>query len=158
MKQSTLAFIILLCSFTHLSAQKINTIYEQQAKYLPDGWHKFIEMEVYFDVEVKDGSMVRGIIVWFDGAKYSGSLFGDIIGGSGTYTWPDGSRYEGGFQDNARHGRGTMIEIDGSKWGGKWKADKRNGRGKAFNKEGVLIQKGYWENNEFIGAKKKKRS
>ena len=156
MRQSTLVSIILLTASFHLSAQKINTIQENQVKYLPDGWHKFIEEEVYFDVEVKDGSMIKGIVVWFDGAKYSGSLFGDIISGSGTYTWPNGSRYEGGFQNNERHGRGTMIETDGSKWGGKWRMDKRNGRGKVFDKYGAVVQKGYWENDEFIGEKKKK--
>ena len=156
MKHYTLVLVILLTVSFHLSAQKINTIQENQVKYLPDGWHKFIEEEVYFDVEVKDGSMVKGIVVWFDGAKYSGSLFGDIISGSGTYTWPNGSRYEGGFQNNERHGRGTMIETDGSKWGGKWRMDKRNGRGKVFDKYGAVVQKGYWENDEFIGEKKKK--
>ena len=49
-----------------------------------------------------------------------------------------------------------MIETDGSKWGGKWRTDKRNGRGKVFDKYGAVVQKGYWENDEFIGEKKKK--
>ncbi|WP_435625699.1 hypothetical protein [Flagellimonas sp.] len=123
------------------------------AKYLPDGWHKFIAGETYFDVEVKDGSMVKGNIVWFDGAKYSGALFGDIISGRGTYTWPDGSRYEGAFQNNTRHGRGTMIETDGSKWGGKWKYNQRNGRGKVFGVSGTVLQKGFWVSDEYVGEK-----
>ena len=156
MNRPTLILLILVLTSIHLSAQQIHTIMENKAKYLPDGWHKFVENEVYFDVEVKDGSMVKGIIVWYDGAKYSGSLFGDVISGSGTYTWPNGSRYEGGFQGNVQHGRGTKIEIDGSKWGGKWRYGQRNGKGKVFDSSGSLIKKGFWENDEFIGEKKKR--
>ena len=121
-----------------------------------NGWHKFIDQGVTFDVEIIDNTFKQGNVVWLDQTKYSGSLIGYTITGKGTYTWSDNKRYEGAFKDNNRHGWGIMYYTDGSKYEGKWKSNKRQGKGRLYDKEGKLTQEGNWNNDVFVGDKKKK--
>lgn len=139
------------------SAQKINQVPPVPTYNLPNGWHKFIDQGATFDVEVLESKLTQGNIIWLDQSKYSGSLFGHTITGKGTYTWPDKKRYEGGFKKNNRHGWGVMYYLDGTKYSGKWKNNKKQGKGKFYDKDGKVVQQGVWENDIYVGAKKKKK-
>ena len=47
------------------------------------------------------------------------------------------------------NGHGTATFADGGKYVGKFKDDKRNGQGTYTYADGT-IEKGLWENNEFM--------
>ena len=139
------------------SAQKINIVPPVATHNLTNGWHKFIDQGATFDVEVSENTFLQGNIIWFDQSKYSGTLSGFNITGKGTYTWNDNTRYEGSFKRNNRHGWGVMYYLDGTKHEGKWKNNKKEGKGKSYDKNGKVVQQGIWANDEFVGAKKKKK-
>lgn len=146
---------LVVATVFNVQAQEINAVpYSPDIGQLPDGWHKFTLQGTSFDVEVASGNIVKGNVTWFDGSTYSGNLSGSVISGRGTYTWPDGTKYEGSFRNNKRHGKGSMILVDNSKWSGKWKNNRKNGKGKQFDASGTIVQKGVWEADQFIEAKK----
>ena len=144
-------FVLTVC---FVNAQEMNFISNKIAKVLPNGWHKFKDAGVVYDVEVNDGWFVKGNVVWFDRSSYSGSLGSKGISGKGTYKWPNGDRYEGTSKNNARHGKGTMYWKNGTKFIGKWKNNKQHGKGKLFDAEGNIVKAGVWENGEFTAKKK----
>jgi len=155
--KTTLALIaVIFAGLFTIQAQTINPVPSGAARQFPDGWHKFSAEGTVFDVEIQNGTLVQGNIVWFDGSTYSGHLSAKGISGRGTYTWADGTRYEGSFKSNQRHGKGTMYNLDGTKYGGKWKYDQKNGKGTVFSSEGDVVRKGVWEANEFLGDKKER--
>ena len=139
----------------HCSAQKINTVPAKNIRQLPNGWHKFLSAGATFDVEVLNGSLLKGNIIWFDGSTYSGGFHNNTLTGKGTYTWTNGDRYEGSFKGNKRQGKGTMYKKDGSKHQGKWKNNKKHGKGKAYDSSGKLIKQGNWEDGVFIEKSEK---
>lgn len=122
-------------------SQQIRTIPNLDLNRVGDGWHKFIVHNIVFDVEIKEESLVKGVIQWLDGSSYSGDLFNNSISGKGTYKWPNGMRYEGKFKRNKRHGRGSLILQNGTKWSGKWKDNRQNGEGKTYDASGKIIKK-----------------
>jgi len=158
MKKNTFIWMIALLFVGLTQAQNLKTVpYNSEVRQLNDGWHQFSLQDATLDVEIQGGHYVKGNIVWLDGSTYSGSLSGALISGRGSYTWPDGSKYEGTFRKNNRHGKGSMIAADGSKWSGKWKHNAKNGKGKFFDIQGVVAQKGIWENDVYMGEKKAKK-
>lgn len=152
MKKIVILFSLLVGAFISAQAQELRTIPTNIVKVLPDGWHKFQEKGVTFDVEISQGSLVKGNIKWLDNTTYSGSFSNNVIGGRGTYTWPNGDRYEGSFRGNARSGKGTMYWTNGEKYSGKWKNDKKNGKGKMWDTNGTLEQ-GLWAENVLVKRK-----
>ncbi|AXT20960.1 hypothetical protein D7030_00325 [Flavobacteriaceae bacterium AU392] len=157
MKIINLSLLFLITISFSSNAQDLKRIPPSAGTEYPNGWFKFIEQGAAFDVEVLGGNLVQGNVTWFDQTKYSGSFSGHDISGKGTYIWVDGRRYEGSFRENKRHGWGVMYYSDGTKHHGKWKNNKRHGKGKVYDKEGKLVKEGKWENDIFIGAKKKKK-
>lgn len=143
-------FFFLLTITTSLSAQKINSIPELDLDKFTNGWHQFEANTIIFDVEVKDSKIKKGIIVWTDGSRYSGTIKHHIISGRGTYVWPNGIRYEGRFLNNQRDGRGSFILQDNSKWYGTWQDDKQHGKGRIYDAKGKLVRKGVWENGREV--------
>jgi len=136
-----------------VNGQEMNYISNKVVKLLPNGWHKFENAGVVYDVEVKEGRYVKGNIAWFDGTTYSGTLGSKGISGRGTYKWPNGERYEGTSKNSTRHGKGTMYWKDGTKFSGKWKNNLQNGKGKLFDAEGNIVKVGVWENGKFVVKK-----
>ncbi len=157
MKKHILSALFISVFGFFATAQTLNRIPPGSAANYPDGWHKFVDQGATFDVEILNRSLTQGNIVWFDQSKYSGTLVGYIISGKGTYTWKDGQRYAGSFKNNMRHGWGTMYYLDGTRYDGKWKNNKKQGKGKVYDKDDNLVQKGVWDNDVFVGDKKKKK-
>ena len=145
--------LCLLIGFVSFSnAQQIRLVPTKLIKQLPNGWHKFVTNGVVFDVEISEGSLVKGNIKWLDNSTYSGSFANNVISGRGTYTWANGDKYEGSFKNNERHGKGSMYWKDGTKYSGKWKNNKKNGKGKMWEADGTLVV-GLWEENKLIKSK-----
>ncbi|MDH7445485.1 hypothetical protein [Aquimarina sp. 2201CG14-23] len=156
MKKSILLLVVVILACFSGNAQKIHTIPTKQINQLSSGWHKFVSEGATFDVEVLNGTLIKGNIIWFDTSTYSGSFSGNKISGRGTYTWPNGDRYEGGFRGNKLHGKGTFYKSDGTKHQGKWKHNKKNGKGKRYDSQGNIVQQGTWEQDVYINKAAKK--
>ena len=78
-----------------------------------------------------------------------GCISGDCENGQGTFTYFDG-KYVGEHKDGERHGQGTYVWANEDKYVGEYKNDKRQGLGTYTTADGT-IEKGLWENGEFIG-------
>ncbi len=154
MGRKIIVIALILGSVFGMQAQKLNYPASKGLRQLNNGWHKFSVEGAVFDVEVSEGRLVKGNVVWFDNSKYSGSFNNNKISGKGTYTWPNGDRYEGSFKNNQRHGKGTMYWSDGTKHSGKWKNNSRNGKGKSFDPNGNLVNEGVWEGDTLVENKK----
>ena len=113
-----------------------------------------------------------------DGRKYVGQVKDGIPNGHGIMTslgddeyvgqWKDGKyhgqgtikyyydgeyfgQYEGQWKDGERHGQGTYTWEDGRKYTGEWKDGKEHGQGILYDSNGKVIQKGTFENGEYVG-------
>ncbi|KAL3029492.1 hypothetical protein AAZX31_03G167000 [Glycine max] len=98
-----------------------------------------------------DGFSV-GQLLLFNGESYSGSLYGNVSEGHGTYVWcdgcvyegewrrgmrngygklrwPSGAVYEGDFSGGYIHGTGTYIRSDKLKYKGRWRLNLKHGLG-----------------------------
>ncbi len=151
MKKKFLLLVLFISGFV-ANAQIINNVPALVASKLDNGWYKYQSEGVTFDVEVKEGYIVKGNIKWFNNDFYSGSLSASKISGKGTYKWSNSERYEGSFRNNKRHGKGTMYYKNGEKYSGKWKHDKRQGKGKVWKTDGTIVE-GVWENDAMKTAK-----
>ncbi|MFP2995829.1 hypothetical protein ABN763_07960 [Spongiivirga sp. MCCC 1A20706] len=151
MKRNVFTLLLLTIGFI-TNAQIINNVPGLVASQLDNGWYKYQSEGATFDVEVKDGYIIRGNIKWFNEDTYSGSLSLSSIAGKGTYTWANGERYEGAFKKNQRHGKGSMYYVNGEKFSGKWKKDKRHGKGKIWKTDGSIVT-GVWENGVLVSTK-----
>jgi len=110
-----------------------------------------------------------------------GCIDGDCENGTGTFIYENGDKYEGEWKDDKRSGVGIYTfgegEFEGDKYVGEWNNDMTNGHGTYifgrgefkgdkyvgehkddnFQGQGIYIyadgtvEKGLWENNEFIG-------
>ncbi|MCK8521568.1 hypothetical protein M0D21_08310 [Aquimarina sp. D1M17] len=155
MRKNVILIIALVISAFGIQAQDVKYPVVKGLKQLPNGWHKFSYAGTIFDVEVRDGYLIKGNVTWFDNSHYSGSFVGNKISGKGTYTWSNGDRYEGAFRNNQRHGKGTMYWKDGRKYTGKWKNNFQNGKGKSYDPNGNLTAEGIWESAVLIKEKNK---
>ncbi|AXT62335.1 hypothetical protein D1816_18855 [Aquimarina sp. AD10] len=155
MKKNIFLLIFVLGTIFYSTAQSLNDVPTRHIAKLTNGWYKFKSQGAIFDVEVLNGSLSKGIVIWFDTAKYSGSFVNNKISGKGTYTWPNGDYYEGAFKNNQRHGKGTMHWADGTKYTGKWKNDKQNGKGKLFDTAGAIVKQGVWQEDLYVDNSKK---
>lgn len=120
---------------------------------LPDGWHKFEIDDISFDVQIVNGSILRGNASYPDGTRYSGSWSGNQFSGPGTLTWSNGDRYEGKFRNGTRSGYGTMYWNKGDKYGGNWRNGLRSGKGRMWHTDGKFV-KGIWKEDKLITTKK----
>ncbi|KAA1246533.1 hypothetical protein [Aquimarina sp. RZ0] len=155
MRQSIFLIALIIGGIFFCPAQQIRLVPVNKVNKLNDGWHKLSSQGALLDVEIRDGVLVKGNVTWFDGAKYSGTFYGNKIGGKGTFTWINGEYYEGNFKNNQRHGKGSMHYKDGTKYSGKWKNNQKNGKGKLYDDTGKIIKQGLWKQNVFIDQKDK---
>jgi hypothetical protein len=93
-----------------------------------------------------------GNISYHEGGDYIGHFRENKMSGQGTYTWFNGTKYKyvGGWKDGMKHGQGEMFYADGSKYVGEFMDDRKNGQGTLTNVDGS-VEKGQWENDEFLG-------
>ena len=67
----------------------------------------------------------------------------NIKEGRGILIWPNGAKYTGYFQNNMQNIKGTMYHIDGDIYEGEWLNNKANGEGKFIHKG--IIYEGQWK-------------
>ena len=94
----------------------------------------------------------QGTFTFPDGEKYVGEWRDNKQHGQGTYTFPSGAKYVGEWRDDKQHGQGTFTFPDGEKYVGDWRDDKRHGYGTVIESNGTILQQGYYQNDDFIGA------
>lgn len=92
-----------------------------------------------------------GIVVYPNGDIYAGEWLRGRRHGRGVYVSTNGTRYEGEWIQDTRHGNGTLTSRDGSKHCGEWRNDKMHGHGIRLAKDGKVLQRGRWEDGEFVG-------
>lgn len=151
MRKILLTLFVGFLGLSNTTAQEINVLpANSETNNLPDGWHQFQLQGASLDVEILGGQYVQGNVKWLDGSTYSGGLNGVYVSGRGTYSWSSGTRYEGALRKGQRHGKGSLILANGNKWSGKWKNNKKNGKGKVFDKGGVILKTGVWEEDKLV--------
>ena len=111
---------------------------------------------------VEDDAEGQGRYFWTDGRKYVGQFKDNSNHGRGELFFePDDvlgrERYDGQwtrnpnftestFNGGVMDGFGTLYWTDGTKYVGHFANDGPNGRGKTFDKNGNVLQDGYWQN------------
>ena len=61
-----------------------------------------------------------------------------------------GEIYKGMFVNGTIHGEGSYINDKGEIYIGEFKNGKKDGKGKLQDKNGNIIQEGFWKLDEFI--------
>ncbi|QSE96477.1 MORN repeat-containing protein [Fulvivirga lutea] len=92
----------------------------------------------------------KGIGLLNTGSRYEGYWKDNMRHGEGKFFWPDGEYYEGSYVNDERSGIGTYSWPNGDRFKGEWAGDMRNGQGVFYNKEGEVIAKGIWKNDELV--------
>ncbi|OPZ58557.1 MAG: MORN repeat protein [Candidatus Aminicenantes bacterium ADurb.Bin508] len=114
----------------------------------------------------------KGVMTWPEGARYEGDFVDGNFHGKGTYTWPEGyykgdwveghmtgkgiydyegEHYEGDFDHDRLSGKGIMTWADGTSYEGDWEGGQRTGYGVLKDKNGKVLKKGRFENDEYVG-------
>lgn len=107
--------------------------------------------QVHYVGQVVEGKANgHGIAILNTGSRYVGQWRNNERHGQGTFYWKDGEYYEGNYESDKRNGQGTYFWPNGEKYVGQWKNDQRSGKGAFFGKDGKLLTKGIWENDEMI--------
>jgi hypothetical protein len=88
--------------------------------------------------------------VYPSGDEYVGDYDLGMRSGMGKFTFSDGSNYEGGWYNSLYHGYGELKEVTGNYYKGEWKEGKKHGTGQQYNEKERLLQKGEWENDNFV--------
>lgn len=96
----------------------------------------------------------KGTYSWPNGDKYVGAFSNGLRQGVGTFTWADGTKYTGEFQQDVRHGKGTYIWANGKKYVGEFRNSMSNGEGVLYARNGTILQKGEWKDDQFCGVEK----
>ncbi len=122
---------------------------------------------------VNDKRTGKGKYTWTNGDVYEGDFVDEKFVGKGKYTWASGEIYEGDFVDGKRNGRGKLTFsngdiyegdfykgyrsghgvcrfANGEKYIGEFIDGKRQGYGVQYDKTGVAIYRGNWENDILV--------
>lgn len=87
--------------------------------------------------------------------KYEGTFVSDLYDGWGVLYHDNKLVYVGNWSDGEKKGTGTLYYTDesGTKWKyeGEFSENEENGYGEIYDEENNLIQKGQFENGEFVG-------
>lgn len=83
---------------------------------------------------------------------YWGDWENEQRNGFGTYLWEDGQKYEGNWQDNVRHGMGKLYFSNGEVLEGTWKQGKLDGEVVKKDKNGKIIERSTYKNNEKVAV------
>ncbi|KAL2345108.1 hypothetical protein Fmac_006393 [Flemingia macrophylla] len=96
----------------------------------------FIEGQVLLsNGELYSGSLYgnvsegHGTYVWCDGCVYEGEWRTGMRSGCGKIRWPSGAVYEGEFSGGYIHGTGTYIRSDKLTYKGRWRLNLKHGLG-----------------------------
>ena len=92
----------------------------------------------------------NGVFKFKNGNIYEGEFKDNLIMGKGTLTLKNGDKYIGVFTNGSINGNGTFIDHNGEKYVGNFEANKKSGFGKLYDKDGILIKEGTWENGIYI--------
>jgi hypothetical protein len=96
----------------------------------------------------------QGTMIFSSGNKYVGEFKDGWYDGQGTFTWAsgewEGDKYVGEYKDGFWHGQGTYTWAKGDKYVGEHKDGKKEGQGTMTYADGT-IEKGLWEDDEFLG-------
>jgi hypothetical protein len=95
----------------------------------------------------------QGTYTYAYGDKYVGEWKNGKENGQGTYTYAEGAKYVGEFKEGKKNGQGTFTWADGDKYVGQWKDGLMHGQGTYTYANGT-IEKGLFENDEFVGEEK----
>lgn len=105
-----------------------------------------------YDGDWKNGKFEgKGKYTWADGSNYDGDWKGGWKNGKGTYIWPDGGRYTGDWDDDLITGYGIYYYPNGDRYEGQWLNDYFHGKGIMYDSQGEVIQKGTWQNGNYMG-------
>ena len=89
-----------------------------------------------------------GVALLSTGSRYEGYWKDNQRHGQGKYFWTDGQYYEGAFVNDKRNGEGTYHWPNGEKYTGHWENDMRSGEGTFYGKDGKIMAKGYWKEDQ----------
>lgn len=89
-----------------------------------------------------------GVALLSTGSRYEGYWKDNQRHGQGKYFWTDGQYYEGAFVNDKRNGEGTYHWPNGEKYTGHWENDMRSGEGIFYGKDGKIMAKGYWKEDQ----------
>jgi len=93
----------------------------------------------------------KGVFTFANGDVYTGKFAEGLEDDdNATLKYGTGDLYTGSFRAGKRHGRGTYVHANGDRFEGEYKDDQRNGEGILTRASGE-VQKGRWENGEFVG-------
>lgn len=92
----------------------------------------------------------KGKYTWTSGNVYEGDFVNDKRTGKGKETFANGDIYEGDFVDGKRTGHGVCRFANGEKYIGDFIDGKRQGYGVQYDKTGVAIYRGNWENDILV--------
>lgn len=111
--------------------------------------------EMYYVGEVRNNKANgKGVALLKSGSRYEGDWVDNQRHGKGKFFWPDGEVYDGEYLNDKRHGLGTYLWPNGEKYYGQWANDQRSGKGVFYGKEGDIIAKGIWKNDELVEVDK----
>ena len=98
-----------------------------------------------------DGEMVYSQNDEYNRQYYKGQWQDDKRVGKGTLVWKNGQQYHGNWKEDDFNGFGKYILQNGNVYQGEFKDGKFHGSGQVNSPNGELLQKGLWEENEFVG-------
>ena len=132
-------------------------------KYHGQGTYLFANGDKYTGEFKHDKSDGHGTFYYADGDKYVGEYRGGLRHGEGIYTFGSksqfsGDKYVGEYKDGQYHGHGTYFWANGAKDVGEFKNDKLNGFAISYFADGTIDKKGFWKDDEFQPAQKRKKS
>lgn len=106
---------------------------------------------VYYIGDIKKNKANgQGVALLSTGSRYEGQWLNNKKHGEGTFYWSDGAYYEGEYHKDKRTGQGTYHFPNGEVFVGDWKNDVRHGSGIIYDKDGNIVAKGRWKNDEFV--------
>lgn len=88
-----------------------------------------------------------GTQTYLSGQKYKGSFTNGMRNGRGIYYFKSGSRVEGEFVNDRLQGSGIYYFSSGRKYVGEFRNDKFNGQGIMYDRDGSVIYKGQYVDN-----------
>ncbi len=92
----------------------------------------------------------RGKLTLSNGDMYEGDFVDGKLTGKGKFISSNGNIYEGDFYNGYRSGQGVCRFANGEKYIGDFIDGKRQGYGVQYDKTGVAIYRGNWENDILV--------